>query len=265
MTNDAEAIDDDGFSGSLYSSRLTKGTFLKWTDTVHWQDRDGLTPPLPLLVIAINEVLQRWKDGKATVIADKPLPDPEQLNSTIPTSEWERGIDGQPRKPWAHVVVVYFVNLATGEFYTYAAATTGAHIAFAALKEAVITMRALRGKRVMPIVNLSERPFKTNFGMRRRPHLEIIGWKTPGDDTKTVAAASPTPQLTGPVAAPIPAQVDPTPAAASAVTRIPTPTEAQPGQKKPKPSVNLAAETLAVMGDVKAVTSNELFDDEIPW
>ena len=65
--------DDDGFSGSLNSGRLVKGTFLKWNDTAHWQDRDGLTPPSPLLVIAINEALQMWKNGKATVIADKPL------------------------------------------------------------------------------------------------------------------------------------------------------------------------------------------------
>ena len=61
-------------------------------------------------MIAINEVLQKWKDGKAEVISDKPLPDPEQLNAAIPENEWERGIDGKLRKPWAHIVVVYLVN-----------------------------------------------------------------------------------------------------------------------------------------------------------
>jgi hypothetical protein len=63
-------------------------------------------------------------------------------------------------------VLVYFVNLATGEFHTFPSATVGAHIAYDALKEAVVTMRALRGTRVMPMVNLSERPFKTGFGIR---------------------------------------------------------------------------------------------------
>jgi hypothetical protein len=122
--------DDDGFHGSLHSGRLLKGTSLKWNDTVHWADRDGVTPPSLLLVIASNEVLQSWKDGKAKVIADKPLPDPAQLNCTIPIAEWERGVDNTPRPPWAHVVIVYFVNLATAEFFTYAPATTGAHIAY---------------------------------------------------------------------------------------------------------------------------------------
>src|SRR5690348_9757828 len=99
--------DDDGFRGSLNAGRLLKGSFLKWTDADHWIDRDDLAPPSPLLVIAINEILQKWRSGKAEIISDKPLPDPEQLNSAIPVKEWERGIDGQPRKPWQHVVVVY--------------------------------------------------------------------------------------------------------------------------------------------------------------
>jgi len=126
MTNDVTTHEpgpeeDDGFHGSLHSGRLLKGSYLKWTDAAHWVDRDGLTPPSPLLVIAINEVLQKWKDNKVEVIRDKPLPNPEQLNSAIPESLWER-FNGKPRKPWAHVVVVYLVDLATGQFYTYASA-----------------------------------------------------------------------------------------------------------------------------------------------
>lgn len=113
MANDPTTYEpgaDDGFSGPLNSGRLLKGTFLKWSDATHWVDRDGLPPPSPLLVIAINAVLQKWKDGKAEVISAKPLPDPEQLNAAIPENEWERGIDGELRKPWAHVVVVYLDN-----------------------------------------------------------------------------------------------------------------------------------------------------------
>jgi hypothetical protein len=220
MSNDIMAYEpepgDDGFSGSLNSGRLLKGTFLKWNDNSHWVDRDDLTPPSTLLVIAINEILQRWKDGKAEIISEKPLPDPAQLNSTIPIAEWERGIDNTPRPPWAHVVVVYFVSLATGEFFTHASATTGAHIAYDALREAVVTMRALRGARVMPIVNLSERPMKTKFGMKRRPHFEIIGWKTPGDDSKAVPVKPMPPQISGPVIAPAETPPAPAPAASPA-------------------------------------------------
>src|SRR6516165_3035981 len=65
MSNDIaipQPEDDDGFYGSLNSGRPVKGTIAKWSDTEHWRDRDGLPLPSPLLVIAINEGLQMWKD-----------------------------------------------------------------------------------------------------------------------------------------------------------------------------------------------------------
>jgi hypothetical protein len=177
-------IDDDGFHGSLNSGRPNKGSFLKWNDTASWADRDGLAPPQPLLVPAIDEALQMWKDNKPEVIRDKPLPSLDDLNAAIPEREWEKGIDGKLRKPWAHIVIVYLVNRLTGEFYTFSSPTLGAHTAWDLLKDAVVTMRALRGTRVMPVVRLSERPWKTSFGMRKRPHFEIVGWKLPVTATR---------------------------------------------------------------------------------
>jgi hypothetical protein len=142
MTNELtphepELIDDDGFHGSLNSSRGYN--YLKWTAAAHWVDRDGITPPSPLLVYAVDEALRMWKANKPTIISDKPLPDLEQLNAAIPQSEWEQR-DGQLRKPWEHIVIVKLVNFGTGERYKYEAATVGAHIAYDVLKEQVITM-----------------------------------------------------------------------------------------------------------------------------
>lgn len=107
---------DDGFSGSLNSGRPTKGSIIRWSESQHWLDRDDLAPPSPLLVIAIDEALQRWRDNKPEVIRDKPLPDPDDLNSAIPVAEWEMDLTGQPRKPWAHVTVVYFIDPAPEHF-----------------------------------------------------------------------------------------------------------------------------------------------------
>jgi hypothetical protein len=256
LTNYEPEPEDDGFNGSVNSGRLLKGTFLKWTDETHWVDRDGLTPPSPLLVIAVKEALQRWKDGKAEVIDTQPLPDTEQLNAAIPVSEWEKGIDNKPRPPWAHVVAVYLVSLATGQIYSFISATVGAHIAYDALKESVIMMRALRGNKCMPLVNLTEGPWKTSFGMRRKPAFQIVGWKTPGEDTKAVPAKPVAPQLSGPAAAAAPQETTPK-AAASA----PPP----PHQAKPKPAVKLASDTLAAMDDVKPPASEEILNDQLPW
>jgi hypothetical protein len=264
MTNDLTpqeppAIEDDGFHGSFDSGRIIKGSSLKWTDTTHWLDRDGLVPPSPLLVVAINELLQKWKNGKAETIVTKPLPDPKALNDAIPVSEWEVGKDKKAVPPWQHTIAVYFVNVSTGEFYTYAAATVGAHIAFDHLREAVVTMRLLRGTRCMPLVKLAERPFKTKHGMRRRPHFDVAGWKTPGDDAKAVPAKQ-TPQLTGPTAA--------TASASEATSVAPAaapPTAPSTPPRQPKPSIALGTETLATMGDVKPATTSEILNDELPW
>jgi hypothetical protein len=123
-------------------------------------------------------------------------------------------------------------------------------------------MRALRGTRVMPVVHLSERPMKTNFGMGRRPHFEIIDWKTPGDDAKAISA-KPTPQLAGPAVAPV--ETPPAPPVTPSPTSSPTSNPAQPYQAKPKPAVPLASETLTAMGDVKPATTEEILDDKMPW
>jgi hypothetical protein len=245
--------EDDGFSGSIASGRVLKGTLLKWTDSTGWVDRDGLAPGQPLLVIAINEILQRWKDNKPEVIPDKPLPDPEDLNAAIPLSEWEKGIDGKPRPPWAKYIVVYLVDLGNGAFYTFTTSTTGGRMAFDHLRESVITMRAFRGTKCMPVVNLTDKPFKTSFGLRKRPFFDIIGWRTPGGETPAVAN-KPTPQIQGPAAGTQVPQATPAPATAP-------PKQA----RQPKQPVSLSDYTLAVMGEPAPVTMGEELDDEIPW
>jgi hypothetical protein len=151
-------------------------------------------------------------------------------------------------------VIAGFVDPATGKASQYTAPTRGAHIAVDELREQVITMRALRGVAVIPVVNLEDRPFKTNWGMRKRPYLHIIGWKSPGGDgPQSVPAKSPTPQLSGPATAekPKPAPTD----SAEAVT---TP--------KPKPAVKFdGGNTLDAMKDVTPPSTAEIMGDEIPW
>ena len=113
------------------------------------------------------------------VIRDKPLPDPDDLNAAIPVGEWEVGLDGQRRAPWAATVVVYFIDPLMGSFYTFVSSTTGGRIAVDHLKESVSGMRMLRGDRVLPLITLGERPMKTRFGVKSRPHFEIVSWKEP--------------------------------------------------------------------------------------
>jgi hypothetical protein len=190
---------DDGFSGSLIGGRLIKGQILRWNETNGWTDRDGLRPPELLLALAISEALQCWK-GKRPVetITAKRLPDIDTLNAAVPKAEWEFDLTGQPKPPWVHQMIVYLVDPEGGGFFTYLNSTIGAHIAVEELREKVITVRALRGAHVVPVVRLSHRPMKTKFGMKHRPEFEIAGWRGgPGN----ALSGPPTPQLGGPAPA----------------------------------------------------------------
>jgi hypothetical protein len=248
-----EFNDDDGFGGS-HNSRLIRGIRVSWNRTQHWHDRDGVAVPSEMFLVSVREFLQRWKDGRPEIIDAKPLPRADDLNSAIPVSDWQIGIDGQPTPPWQHTVAFYFINLASGETYTFASSTVGAHIAYDRICDAVTNMRALRGAKVSPLVHLSERPMKTNFGPRTRPHLEIVGWKYPGEDL------SPAPQP------------DPTPPSTASPSTVPPPTSqptqpmSNPTPRQPKPSVNVRGNgTLAAMGDVDPVSMAEELNDKIHW
>jgi hypothetical protein len=142
---------NDGFHGSNSGPTIGRN-YVKWTDNNGWSDRDGLPLPKNMVVIAVDEALQKWKDNKSELIRDKPLPNLDELNAAIPKNEWETGRDNQPRKPWEHIVIFFLVNPTTAEIYPYSSATLGAHIAYDALREQVCTMRALRGARVLPVV-----------------------------------------------------------------------------------------------------------------
>jgi hypothetical protein len=192
------------------------------------------------------------------VILDKPLPDPDDLNSAIPVGEWEKGVDGQPRPPWAHVVIVYGVDIAVGVPYTFISATTGAHIAFDHLMDAVYGMRMLRGDSVLPVVELGERPMKTKFGTKSRPSFNIVSWKEPIGST-AVEKVEPEPQQAALTQASEPVKAEATtsqPVKAEAATLAPT---------KAKRGLRTATGTLAGMVDVKPVTPEEGIAERIPW
>jgi hypothetical protein len=249
MTSDLTPRDDDGFRGSSGSTRLIRGSVIRWDATQHWQDRDGLAPPEQLLVIRVNEVLQKWKDGKPEVIDTKPLPDENGLNAAIPVEEWEEGMDGRPQPPWKHTMVLYAIDARTGSFYTFASSTIGAHMAVDHLRESVEGKRILSRAQVMPVIKLTERPMKTKFGMKTRPHFDIVGW----DDISALAKES-TPQQLAP----------PTPEPKSPEA-VPTAPDRPPGKmtmlRPAKPPVNLAAEKTVAAKP----TSAPDFDDPIPW
>jgi hypothetical protein len=189
------------FDGNQAGVRLIQGTLLKFVDG-RWTARDGtiLKPDAQYLVVSITQALQCWQGGMPsdTVIKTpgEPLPDVDEMNEKIDVKDWETGLDGRPKPPWVHLYVAYLVNVETGDSYTFANSTTGARICVDKLNSQVHTMRLLRGRPVVPVVKLGAREMKTQFGVKMRPHFEVVDWRALGDGGGELAPpASPPPSL----------------------------------------------------------------------
>ncbi len=171
--------------------RVIQGTLLKCVDG-NWRDRDGL--PIPantqLLAVGSTTIIQRWLEQMPidTIVKrpGEPLPDVDQLNSLIPQNEWEEGIDGKPRPPWQRQLVVYLLDEATAEKFTFASGTIGARIAVENLRDRMRSMRALRGVNVVPVIELANKPMKTRFGGKMRPEFKIMDWREFGGGAPAV-------------------------------------------------------------------------------
>ena len=183
---------------SKLKKRLLQGTKAKCVDG-RWS-ADDLRLPDALLVAGYTRGLQCWKNGELLDELDErdgPLPDLGELNDQIPQTEWDTGLDGNPRPPWALVYVVYLVDPETAETYTFINSTFGARIAYERLVDKLEMMRRLRGANVTAIVKPDCRPMKTKkVGLKLRPEFTIIDWRTIDGGGGNLPAQLPSPAAT---------------------------------------------------------------------
>jgi hypothetical protein len=171
---------DDGWNDTEVNDRVISGDLIKCVDGV-WTAKDGTAVPKRLLALATTTVLQLWKDKTPvqTIIKrpGQPWPNIDDLNAEIPEDQWELGLDGKLRPPWQRQFVIYMLDPETAANFTFANGTTGASIAVSNLKDAIKWQRAIRGDHVVPLVELSNKPMKTKFGSKLRPHFQVIEWR----------------------------------------------------------------------------------------
>ena len=182
----------DGFDDADAGDRLIQGTIIKCVDG-HWAAKDGTTipPETRLIALATTTALQHWVDQMPveTIVkrGNEPLPDVKELNAAIPEAEWEEGLDGAPRPPWVKQFVVYLLEPRDASIFTFLNSTTGAAIAVDKLKDRVRWMRALRGEKVVPVVELSAKVMKTKYGQKMRPEFTVLEWRDLGGLPATTA------------------------------------------------------------------------------
>jgi hypothetical protein len=200
MTEEAKKIenlpavaDHDGFDDAGIDDHLIQGTIIRCVDGV-WSAKDGsiLSPARRLVVLNTAEALQRWENQRPVeTIVKQPgqrLPDLDELNAKIPKKRWEKGLDGQLRAPWVKQSIAYLLDPKDASVFTFINSTVGASIAVERLKDRVRLMRALRGARVVPFVELGAVPMKTQYGVKQRPHFIIHDWRNLGGPQVTEPA-----------------------------------------------------------------------------
>jgi hypothetical protein len=171
---------DDGWNDIDANDRVIQGELIKCVDG-QWSSKDGTPVPKRLLALATITMLQLWKNKipVQTIVKrpGQPWPNVDELNAEIPQEDWELGLDGNLRPPWQRQFAIYLLDPDTAANYTFANGTAGASIAVSNLKDAIKWQRALRGDNVLPLVELSNKPMKTKFGSKLRPHFQIVEWR----------------------------------------------------------------------------------------
>jgi hypothetical protein len=160
--------------------QVKNGEILKFVDG-RWSPRGG--PEFPhgtrMLFRGKRRALQRWEcQTLFQEIIERPgerLPSVKKLNDEVPESEWEPGLDGKPRKPWALYYVFYLLNDEDGCPYYHSNCTYGQMLAYDELTNK-LAIDAVKGLRGIPILKLHSKLMPTAKGPKQRPFYKVAGY-----------------------------------------------------------------------------------------
>jgi hypothetical protein len=201
---------NDGFDDDTDSNdkvRVIVGEKWSFTNECVWVNSDEEPVPTDreVVVVSIQRVLQKWIDQAPDHEATKFLApgehvDVDELNEACPKTEWSEDLNGRPRGPWQIQSIVYMVDPANMQRFTYPTSTVGGNIAIGELKEAVKMMRKFKGAGIYPVVTLGTKPMKTRFSARPRPrpYFAIMRWfRFDSGEPAAPLAAPPSPKQLG--------------------------------------------------------------------
>src|SRR5262249_4821959 len=106
------------------------------------------------------------------------LPNADELNNAIPREQWPIGLDGKPQPPWSKQFVVYLLDIHDARVETFSNNAGGSAVAVRDLEDRIAWKRALHGgQTIYLLTRLADAPWKTRYGMRRRPDFPTLGWR----------------------------------------------------------------------------------------
>ena len=146
-----------------------------------------------LVVLACRRGYQYWPlDGSAPqLLLDEPgAPHPERSAfGDQDESKWRDGPNG-PSDPYVDIWALFCANPDTGAESTFITSTAGGFMAVEILVEEIRKKRR-REPDAYPLVKLEDTPFKTRYGVKKRPHFAVVGWVFPGGEREPGSAPEP--------------------------------------------------------------------------
>jgi hypothetical protein len=178
------------------TNQAIEGTLLKFTSEAMWLTREGeeISADLELVAVGLRRIVQKWKDQVPveTIVLEpgQKFPDIEKLNAETPQEDWIKGPDGKARGPWQALHVIYLLNPATMDRFSFPTGTIGGRICIRDLVERTQWMRRICGANALPVVTLSDTFMNTRYGGRQRPHFLIKRWLTLGGQALAPASTA---------------------------------------------------------------------------
>ncbi len=109
-------------------------------------------------------------------------------------SLWPLGLDGEPADPWRDTRYLYLVNPRTGADYTFITDSYGGRKGVGSLKSKIMNVR-MAHPGALPVVKCTTAPFKTSYGMKKRPEFEVIDWRNADGCSGANTPNDPQPEL----------------------------------------------------------------------
>jgi hypothetical protein len=179
----------DGWSEAAAGNadRTIQGSILKCTNGEWLRGKEeAKMNGQHLVAMATRDAHVKWKDQRPVEYlfreAGKPLVERDALDDRD-ESQWEKGLDGNPKDPWANTRFLYLWDPKTGEKFTYSTSSYGGRGAVGDLADQITTMRFAHPNAV-PVVELSNAPMITKFGRRIKPFLRVVSWLNVSGDEK---------------------------------------------------------------------------------
>jgi hypothetical protein len=179
-TNALARTEDHDWTNEYQSADPVRGKVIRFiTDRfVAGREKTPLPPDHQYIVIEAREGWRRLEAGSKPEWLMRQPGEPKPGQPHVPESEYVTDLSGQRVNPWRYLKWLYLVDAATGVISTLEVGSIGGLMSVAELGQQISGMRQLKGSGAVPVIELGVQPFKTKFGMKKRPEFVVVGWKT---------------------------------------------------------------------------------------